>query len=41
MFSDKALKTVNDQVLLEINNNAIWKTVIVKRRLRTTAYEDV
>jgi len=41
MFSDKVLKTVNDQVLFEVSNNAIWKTVIAKRRLRTTPYEDV
>ena len=35
------LKTFNDRVLFEVNNNAISKTVNVRRRLWTTPYEDV
>ena len=42
MSSDSLLKfPFNDQVLFEVNNNAIWKTVSVRRRLWTTPYEDV
>ena len=41
MSSDSLKFPFNDQVLFEVNNNAIWKTVNERRRLWTTPYEDV
>ena len=41
MSSDSLKFPFKDQVLFEVNNNAIWKTVNVRRRLWTTPYEDV